>query len=69
MSDIGGYIPLSQRTRVAKPQDLLSDEDVQQIIATIPSRFSQSALIRHMAEAERTAYCQGVADTTKPTGG
>lgn len=62
MSDLQGYLPLSQRAMTAKPADLLGDDDVNEILRCIPNQWMREALIRHMAESERSAYCQGRAD-------
>lgn len=53
MGDIGSHVPLSQRTPQAA--DLLSEEQVQEILRTIPSPLLRERLTRHMMAAEQAA--------------
>lgn len=65
MNDISSHVPWGQRAATPKPQDLLPDNEVNKILSMIPDPFYRDALVRHMSESERSAYCQGVAEASK----
>lgn len=59
MTDGSTYTPLSlQRPR---PEDIMSNEEVESILRDLPGRMSAAFLRRHMMAAERAAYDAGKA--------